>query len=104
MYLYTNNRDVPPKENGQELFVKKSAIKEIPLHINIGDRMKCPECETLGRVVWVSQNGRTVGVRCGASHVEISRTDSKYGPRVMPSTKTRKNLVFLTTIEQEHRR
>ena len=43
--------------------------------VNVGDQMKCPECETIGRVVWVSQDKKTMGVQCHASHQELSRTD-----------------------------
>ncbi len=78
---------------------KKSAVTEkSQLPVSVGDQMKCPECETLGRVVWVSQDKKTMGVKCHASHREMSRPQSKYGARVVPSTKTRKNVVFLTAV------
>ncbi|MGD0643711.1 MAG: hypothetical protein ABSA75_02270 [Candidatus Bathyarchaeia archaeon] len=66
--------------------------------VSIGDRMKCPECETIGSVVWVSQDKKTMGVRCSMSHREASRPESKFGAMVVPSTKTRKNVVFLTAV------
>jgi len=37
-----------------------------------------------------------MGVQCHKSHGEMSRQVSKYGATVIPSTKTRKNIVFLT--------
>ena len=66
--------------------------------VNIGDQIKCPECETIGRVVWVSQDKKTMGVKCHSSHGETSRPESIFGATVVPSTKTRKNTVFLTPI------
>jgi hypothetical protein len=87
------------KEKNPESSPKKLAGKErIQLSVSVGDQMKCPECETLGRVVWVSQDKKTMGVKCHASHREMSRPQSKYGARVVPSTKTRKNVVFLTAV------
>jgi len=66
--------------------------------VNIGDPKKCPECETIGCVVWVSQDKKTMGVQCRRSHREASRPESKYGATVVPSTKTRKNVVFITAV------
>jgi hypothetical protein len=47
--------------------------------VNVGDQRKCPECETIGSVVWVSQDKKTMGVRCRRSHGEASRPAFKYG-------------------------
>jgi len=66
--------------------------------VNVGDQRKCPECETIGSVVWISQDKKTMGVKCPRSHGETSRTASKFGASAVPSTKTRKNLVFLTAV------
>jgi hypothetical protein len=70
--------------------------KQIKPTVNIGDHRMCPECNTIGCVVWVSQDKKTMGVQCHKSHREASRPSSKYGATVVPSTKTRKNIVFLT--------
>jgi hypothetical protein len=86
------------KENKLLSHNKSAMNKKIQLTVSVGDQMKCPECETLGRVVWISQDKKTMGVKCHASHREMSRPPSKYGARVVPSTKTRKNVVFLTTV------
>lgn len=59
----------------------------------IGDYAKCPQCARLGRIVWVSPNGDTVGIRCSASHQLKSHTDS-YG-FARKATKANKNSVFL---------
>jgi hypothetical protein len=66
--------------------------------VDVGDAIKCPECQTLGRVVWVSLDKKTMGVRCRMSHRETSRTASRYGATLVPSTKTRKNVVFITAV------
>jgi hypothetical protein len=66
--------------------------------VNVGDHRKCPECETIGSVVWVSQDKKTMGVRCHRSHQEASRSASQFGATVAPSTKTRKNVVFFTAV------
>ncbi|MGD0203321.1 MAG: hypothetical protein ABSC20_05380 [Candidatus Bathyarchaeia archaeon] len=66
--------------------------------VNVGDQIKCPECETIGSVVWVSQDKKTMGVQCRMSHGEASRPESKFGATIVPSTKTRKNMVFITAV------
>ena len=67
--------------------------------VKVGDQRKCPECETIGYVVWVSQDKKTMGVQCRRSHREASRAESKYGSTAVPSTKTRKNVVFITAVD-----
>ncbi|MCJ7762844.1 hypothetical protein MUP38_05250 [Candidatus Bathyarchaeota archaeon] len=65
--------------------------------VNVGDRKKCPECNNIGRVVWISQDKKTMGVQC-PSHTVASRPKSKFGATVDPSTKTVKNVVILTPV------
>jgi len=66
--------------------------------VNVGESRKCPECESLGSVVWISQDKKTIGVQCHMSHREASRPAIKFGGRIVPSTKTRKNVVFITAV------
>ena len=66
--------------------------------VNVGDHIKCPECRTIGSVVWVSLDKKTMGVQCSRSHREAIRPASKFGGTVVPSTKNRKNVVFLTAV------
>jgi hypothetical protein len=66
--------------------------------VNVGDQRKCPECATIGSVVWVSQDKKTMGVQCRKSHGEATRPESKYGATAVHSTKTRKNVVFITAV------
>jgi hypothetical protein len=66
--------------------------------VKIGDQRKCPECESMGCVVWVSQDKKTMGVQCHRSHRDAGRTGYKFGGTVVPSTKNRKNVVFMTAV------
>ena len=66
--------------------------------VNVGDSINCPECKTRGSVVWVSPDKKTMGVQCSRSHREAGRPASKFGGTVVPSIKTRKNVVFLTAV------
>jgi hypothetical protein len=34
----------------------------------VGDLIICPKCGNYGRVVWVSKDERTAGVRCSSRH------------------------------------
>lgn len=61
--------------------------------VKLGDFAQCPECTRMGHIVWVSQNGTMVGIRCAASHCIESFSDS-YGFK-RSSSKTNKNSVFL---------
>lgn len=96
--MYVKNGAVALKENKLLPRNKSAAAEKTQLPVSVGDQMKCPECETLGRVVWVSQDKKTMGVKCHASHREVSRPQSRYGARVVPSTKSRPNVVFLTAV------
>jgi len=82
-----SRRRVVAKEKGQAV-------------ICVGDQMKCPKCGTLGRVVWISQSKKTIGIKCQASHRDIDSLQLKYGPRAISSAKRWKNAVFITAIEQ----
>ena len=66
--------------------------------VNIGDQRKCPECATIGSVVWVSHDKKSMGVQCRRSHGETARSESNYGGRAVHSTRTRKNVVFITAV------
>jgi hypothetical protein len=67
---------------------------------NIGDFVKCPQCGRIGRVIWISLDGKRAGIQCPASHSQMSRRpDSKFGSSARPLTKPRKNMVFLIEIK-----
>ena len=77
---------------------EQAAKRKIHLAVNVGDQMKCPDCKTIGRVVWLSEDKKTMGVQCPASHGESSKPKSRFGATQVPSAKTRKNVVFLTPV------
>jgi len=55
----------------------------------------------MGRIVWVSQDGKTAGIQCSASHRQMSRPGSKLGSNARPQSKADKNMVFLMEIKRE---
>jgi len=55
---------------------------------NVGDHVKCPQCGRETRVVWVSQDEKTMAIRCMGYH---SHDDYKAKPR----KKTGKGMIFL---------
>ncbi len=61
--------------------------------VNIGDTMQCPQCSRMGRIVWVSQNGQSIGVQCASTH-SLDNYPNSYGFVRAPS-KAHKNSVFL---------
>ena len=97
--MFVKSRASAQEENKREISHKEQDMNlENPSMVNIGDSRKCPECKTLGRVVWVSQDKKTMGVQCNASHREVSRPESKFGATAVLSTKTKKNVVFLMAV------
>jgi hypothetical protein len=65
--------------------------------VKIGDSVHCPECARMGHIVWISQNGDTIGIQCSASHLIDSHYDS-YGFK-RSSSKPNKNSVFLVKVK-----
>jgi len=65
---------------------------------NVGDHVKCPHCEREARVVWVSQDEKTLAIRCMGyhSHDEMAssaRANTRY--KTGPKKKPKKGMVFL---------
>jgi hypothetical protein len=87
------------EQNKPEVSRVDKEKKENKLQVNTGDQKKCPECSTMGRVVWISQDKKTMGVQCSSSHREAEKPQSRYGSKSVPSTKTKKNVVFLMAVE-----
>jgi hypothetical protein len=87
------------KESGKENLrgqQKEGGNKNI---VNIGDHTKCPQCTRIGRIVWISQDRKTAGIQCPASHHLMNRPVSKFGSTARPQSKTGKNRVFLMEIK-----
>jgi hypothetical protein len=61
--------------------------------VDVGDKMHCPQCTRMGTVVWVSKDGKSLGVKCSASHQPESIPNA-YG-FTHPQSKAHKNCVFL---------
>jgi hypothetical protein len=67
--------------------------------VKIGDHAQCPQCNEIGRVVWVSQDGKRAGIQCPGNHTQMSRGYSKLGSTARPQTKRMRKMVFLIEIE-----
>ncbi len=62
----------------------------------VGDRVKCPQCRREARVVWVSQDGKTVAIRCMGYHSQLSLPPTGFRKKVQ--SKTKKGMVFLVEV------
>ena len=69
--------------------------------VNVGDHTKCPQCDRIGRVVWISQDKKTAGIQCPAVHRQMSRAESRLGSNARPQSKANRNMVFLVEIKRE---
>jgi len=69
--------------------------------IKVGDHVGCPECNKMSRVVWLSADGTRVGIQCAASHHLTNRQESRFGTLARPKSKSSRNMVFITNVEQE---
>jgi hypothetical protein len=67
----------------------------------LGDHVQCPECSKMSRIVWISADKKRAGIQCTASHHLTNRQASKYGTSARPQSKSSRNMVFITDVEQE---
>jgi hypothetical protein len=37
--------------------------------MKVGDSHSCPECRGKGKVVWISEDGKTIAVKCSRTHL-----------------------------------
>jgi hypothetical protein len=94
-----------------QLHFKKETSKEIVCGqqeeggskniVNLGDHTKCPQCDRIGRVVWISQDKKTAGIQCPATHHQMNRPNSRLGSNARPQSKANKNTVFLVEIKTD---
>lgn len=68
--------------------------------LKINDRARCPQCNGISRVIWISQDGKRAAVRCKRHHSQIARGRSMFGSPTRPQAKPQKNLVFLIETEE----
>jgi len=57
-----------------------------------GDHVRCPQCGGDARVVWISQDGETVAIKCARYHSQIVHLPQ--GSVHMPKVKLRKEWYF----------
>ena len=66
--------------------------------VHVGDTAKCPECNRVDHVVWISEDGKKAGIQCPASHRQATRPNSRLGSLDRPKSKASRNMVFITEI------
>ena len=62
--------------------------------VKIGDKEKCPQCQKIGRIVWISTDEKKVGIQCPRYHNQMDN-QSDYGSALRPQRKPIKNMVFI---------
>ena len=65
---------------------------------DVGDHVRCPQCGGKARVVWLSQDGKTVAIRCMGYHSHgekgpSTKVSSHY--KTVPKKKAVKGMIFL---------
>ena len=68
--------------------------------VKVGQEMKCPDCEQWGRVVWISEDRKKMGIEC-PSHKIIRKPLSKFAIDKKITTEIKKNVVIITDIIEE---
>jgi hypothetical protein len=66
--------------------------------VKVGDLVRCPKCGKYSRVVWVSKDGQTAGVRCSSRHRFTPRRNLLSTPTNREDSRFEKNMVFLVSI------
>ena len=66
--------------------------------VKIRENVKCPICHGVAKIVWISKDNHTAGIKCRASHMQLSRHNSKFGSARQSQSKLGKNTVFLVDI------
>jgi hypothetical protein len=89
------------KEIGKEAVCRQQEEGGEQKIVNVGDHTKCPQCDKMGRIVWISQDRKTAGIQCPATHHQMNRPDSRFGSNARPQSKANKNMVFLVEIKKE---
>ena len=65
----------------------------------IGDRAECPQCGGTARVIWISQDEKTIAIKCAGYHSQIGPPPTKFSSRAQ--AKTKKGMVFLVKTTPE---
>jgi hypothetical protein len=101
MQIIRANHLYAKKEDWKEILCKQQEEGGNKNIVAVGDHTKCPQCNRIGRVVWVSQDGTTAGIQCSAAHHQLDRPDSRLGSNARPRSKSSRNMVFLMEIRKE---
>jgi len=89
------------KEVGKEVVCRQQEEGGEQKIVKVGDHTKCPQCDKMGRIVWISQDRKTAGIQCPATHHQMNRPDSRFGSNARPQSKANKNMVLLVEIKKE---
>jgi DNA-directed RNA polymerase subunit RPC12/RpoP len=65
--------------------------------VKIGSHVKCPKCSRTAHIIWISEDRKTMGIRCSGYHSQLSHGFPKFTPTATPR-KPQKNIVFLVEI------
>ncbi|MCK4320424.1 hypothetical protein KAW11_02315 [Candidatus Bathyarchaeota archaeon] len=65
--------------------------------IKTGDHARCPQCRGTARVVWISQDEKTMAIKCARYHSQISPPPTRFSSRAQ--SKTKKGMVFLVEMD-----
>jgi hypothetical protein len=68
--------------------------------VEIDDLIRCPKYGNYGRVVWISKDGQTAGVRCSSRHRFSPRNPVISTPATREHARFEKNIVFLVDIHE----
>ena len=67
----------------------------------MGDHVRCPQCGGAAHVVWISQDEKTVAIRCNGYHSQIGPPSTRFSSRAQ--SKTKKGMVFLVEMNAQTR-
>ncbi len=66
--------------------------------VKIGDLIACPRCGKKSKVVWISKNRGTAGVRCSSWHIFGPKRKFRSPFAKKEVDRTEKNIVFMVKI------
>lgn len=65
--------------------------------VALNDKVPCPQCLGDSRVVWLSADEKTIGIRCPRYHIQLSPPPTRWSKY---NSKSKKNIVFLMSTEE----
>ena len=64
-----------------------------------GDHARCPQCRGTARVIWISQDEKTMTIKCARYHSQIGPPSTRFSSRAR--SKTKKGMVFLVEMDAD---